>query len=58
MKFLNKAGIILETNDPDRIECFKAQGLQEYIENPQPSQKNVKIVDEFTVKKKPVKKTK
>ena len=56
MKFLNKAGVIIETNDADKIECFRTQGLREYVENPLPSQEDVKVSDEFVVKKKPVKK--
>ena len=52
-KFLNKAGFVLETEDADKIQCYKAKGLKEYIEEPQPVQE-VEIEDEYTVK--PVKK--
>lgn len=54
-KFLNKAGFILETNDLDKIECYKAKGLKELIDEPLPVQ-DVEPTDDFTVK--PAKKKK
>lgn len=54
-KFLNKAGLVLETNDAVKIECYKAAGLTELKEEPQPEQK-VEVADEFTVR--PAKKKK
>ena len=58
-KFLTKAGLVIETNDKDKIECYKSKGLQEFIEEPQPKQ-DVEIADEYIVKpakkKKPSKK--
>lgn len=55
-KFLNKAGLLIETTDKDKIECYKAQGLKEFIEEPQPKQEKVEIADDFVVK--PAKKKK
>ena len=54
-KFLTKAGLLLETDDNDKIECFKSQGLKEVFEEPQPVQ-NVEIADDFVVR--PAKKKK
>lgn len=54
-KFLNKAGLLIETNDKDKIECYKAQGLKEFKTEPQPKQE-VEIADDFIVK--PAKKKK
>lgn len=54
-KFLTKAGLLVETDDADKIECYKAKGLKEFIEEPQPAQ-DVEIADEYTVK--PAKKKK
>lgn len=54
-KFLNKAGLIIETNDKDKIECYKAQGLKEYITEPQPKQE-VEIESDYVLK--PAKKKK
>lgn len=54
-KFLTKAGTIIETTDKDKIECYKAKGLIEYIQEPQPKQE-VKIADDYTVR--PAKKKK
>jgi hypothetical protein len=48
-KFFTKAGILIESDDFDKIECYKSKGLEEYIENPQPVQ-NVEIADEYTVR--------
>lgn len=48
-KFFTKAGLVIETNDKDKIECYKAKGLKEFIEEPQPEQ-NVEVADEFVVK--------
>lgn len=48
-KFLNKAGLLIETNDADKIACFQAKGLHEFIDEPQPVQ-DVEIADDFTVK--------
>ena len=49
-KFLNKAGLILETNDPDKIECYKAKGLVELTNEPQPEQKNVVVDSDYVVR--------
>lgn len=48
-KFLTKAGLLIETNDADKIECYKAKGLHEITEEPQPVQ-NVEVADDYTVK--------
>lgn len=48
-KFLTKAGLLLETNDKDKIECFKAKGLKEITEEPKPTQ-DVEVADDFVVK--------
>lgn len=48
-KFLTKAGLVVETNDAIKIECYKAKGLQELINEPQPVQ-DVEIADDFVVK--------
>ena len=48
-KFLTNAGIIIETNDRDKIECFKAKGLEEYKPEPQPVQE-VEATDDYVVK--------
>ena len=55
-KFLTKAGLLVETNDADKIACYKAKGLTEVIDEPQPKQENVEIADDFVVK--PAKKKK
>lgn len=54
-KFLTRAGIVIETNDKDKIECYKAQGLSEYVYDPQPIQ-DVEIAEEYVVR--PAKKKK
>ena len=54
-KFLTQAGIILETDDKDKIECYKAKGLEEYVENPLPLQ-DVEVAEEYVVR--PAKKKK
>lgn len=54
-KFLTKAGTVIETTDKDKIECYKAKGLVEYIQEPQPKQE-VEVIDDFVVK--PAKKKK
>lgn len=54
-KFLTKAGLVLETNDKDKIECYKAKGLIEVKTEPQPVQ-DVEVADDFVVK--PAKKRK
>lgn len=54
-KFLNRAGLLIETNDKDKIECYRQKKLTEIIEEPQPKQE-VKVEDEYTIK--PVKKKK
>lgn len=54
-KFLNKAGLIIETNDEAKIECYKAKGLTEYVEDPQPKQE-VEVADDYIVR--PAKKKK
>lgn len=54
-KFLNKAGIVIETDDKDKIECYKAKGLVEFVEEPQPKQE-VEIAEEYVVR--PAKKKK
>lgn len=55
VKFINKAGLMFETNDKDKIECYRAKGLTEVKTEPQPIQE-VEITDDFTVK--PAKKKK
>ena len=55
-RFINGAGLILETNDKTKIECYKAKGLKELDE--QPKQELVEVADEYTVKKKKARKTK
>lgn len=50
MKFLNKAGILFETDDLDKIDCFKAKGLIELKDEPQPAQ-DVEIKDDYTIRK-------
>ena len=59
-QYLSKAGFILQTNDKDKIEVYKAKGLKEVTEEPQPPQDDIKPEDEFIVRKakKPVKKGK
>lgn len=52
-KFLNKAGLLIETNDADKIACYRAKKLAEIVEEPQPKVE-VEIKDEYTIK--PVKK--
>jgi hypothetical protein len=54
-KFLTKAGLLIETNDKDKIECYKAKGLTEITEEPKPIQA-VEVADDFVVK--PAKKKK
>ena len=54
-KFLTRAGLIIETDDKDKIECYKQKGLREYIEDPQPLQ-DVEVADEYVVR--PAKKKK
>ena len=54
-KFLTKAGLLVETTDADKIECYKAKGLTEFIEEPEPIQ-NVEVADDYVVK--PAKKKK
>ena len=54
-KFLNKAGLLLETNDTDKIECYKAQGLTEITEEPQPTHA-VEATDDYVIR--PAKKKK
>ena len=51
-KFVNKAGVIIETNDKDKIELFRAKKLKELKIEPQPKQEEVQIVDDYTVKPK------
>ena len=48
-KFLTQAGVVIETTDKDKIECFKNKGLNELIDEPQPKQ-NVEVADDFIVK--------
>lgn len=48
-KFLTKAGLLIETNDADKIECYKAKGLKEITEEPQPVQ-DVEVAGDYTVK--------
>ena len=48
-KFLSKAGLILETNDPDKIECYRVQGLVEIKQEPQPKQE-VEIANDYIVR--------
>ena len=55
-KFLSKAGIILETDDINKIECYKAKGLKEFTEEPQPLQ-DVEVADEYVVRPAKKKKT-
>ena len=47
--FLNNAGLLIETDDAIKIECFRAKGLKEINEEPQPVQ-DVEVEDDFTVK--------
>lgn len=54
-KFLTKAGAVIETTDKDKIECYKAKGLIEYIQEPQPTQE-VEATDDYIVR--PAKKKK
>lgn len=54
-KFLNNAGLIIETDDIVKIECYKAKGLKELIIESQPTQE-VEAIDDFTIK--PAKKKK
>lgn len=55
VKFLSKAGIILETDDQAKIECYKAKGLKELINEPQPIQ-DVEVAEDYIVR--PAKKKK
>ena len=55
-KFLNAAGLLIETTDADKIECYRAKGLQEVISEPQPEQKDIEVTDDFVVR--PAKKKK
>ena len=55
-KFLTKAGLVVETSDKDKIECYKAKGLKEFVEEPQPKQ-NVEVADDYVVKPAKKKKT-
>lgn len=48
-KFLSKAGLILETNDADKIECYRVQGLVEIKQEPQPKQE-VEIANDYIVR--------
>ena len=54
-KFLTKAGLVIETEDAEKIEVYKAKGLTEFKTEPQPEQKEVIVTDDFIVKKAPVK---
>ena len=47
--FLNNAGLLIETDDIIKIECFRAKGLKEIVEEPHPVQE-VEVEDEYTVK--------
>lgn len=58
-KFLTKAGLIIETEDKDKIECLKSKGLREFVEEPQPIQ-DVEVASDYAIrpavkKKKPTK---
>ena len=55
-KFLTQAGLEIETNDKDKIECYRAKGLKEVKIEPQPIQEDVKPVDDYVVAKTPKKK--
>lgn len=48
-KFLSKAGLVLETNDADKIECYRAQGLVEIKQEPLPEQ-NVEVASDYVVR--------
>lgn len=56
VKFLNNAGLVIETNDAAKIECYKAKGLAEYVEDPQPKQE-VEVADDYIVRPAKKKKT-
>ena len=52
MKFVSDAGIIIETYDPVKIDICRSMGMVEFkAANPQPSQENVIVVDDYTVTK-------
>lgn len=48
-KFLTKAGLILETNDADKIECYRAKGLVELKQEPLPKQ-DVEVASDYVVR--------
>ena len=50
-QFINKAGILFETDDNDKIEVFRAKGLKEISREPQPLQDDIKPEEEFVVRK-------
>ena len=54
-QFLTKAGLIIETDDKEKIECYRAKGLEEFITEPQPKQE-VEIESDYVLK--PAKKKK
>lgn len=56
VKFLSKAGIILETDDQTKIECYKSKGLKEVIDEPQPLQ-DVEVAEDYVVRPAKKKKT-
>lgn len=52
MKFVSDAGIIIETNDAAKMDICKSMGMVEFkAANPQPSQDDVIVVDDYTVTK-------
>ena len=55
-KFLNRAGFVLETDDKSKIECYKARGLKELVDEPQPPQ-DVEVAEEYVVRPAKKKKT-
>lgn len=49
MKFIGKNGVLLETDDPIKIDAYRSAGCRELDETP--NQANVVVDSEYTVKK-------